>query len=227
MWVRRARATGETSARPQGQPRGSKLDAHDDFLLGLIAAAPAITLKEMQALLQNTCGVSAGVGTLWRFFDARAIPFKKTAHAAEQDRADVAAAREDWFEQQPDLDPAKLVFIDETGASTRMARLRGRCARGERVRAGIPHGHWQTTTFVAGLRLSGLTAPMVLDGPMTGPWFLAYVEQVLSPTLSPGDVVIMDNLPAHKGVAVRTAIEATGARLALLRKAAERTRDAL
>jgi transposase len=168
VWVRRARATGETSARPQGQPRGSKLDAHADFLLGLIAAAPAITLKEMQALLQDTCGVSAGVGTLWRFFDARAIPFKKTAHAAEQDRADVAAAREDWFEQQPDLDPAKLVFIDETGASTRMARLRGRCARGERVRAGIPHGHWQTTTFVAGLRLSGLTAPMVLDGPMTG-----------------------------------------------------------
>ena len=108
------------------------------------------------------------------------------------------------------------MFIDETSASTKMARLYGRCARGQRLRSGIPHGHWKTTTFVAGLRLSGFTAPMVLDGAMTGPWFVAYVEQILAPTLHPGDVVIMDNLPPHKSVAVRALIEATGARLALL-----------
>ena len=108
------------------------------------------------------------------------------------------------------------MFIDETGASTKMARLRGRAPRGQRLRAGVPHGHWKTTTFVGALRLTGMTAPMVLDGPMTGVWFLAYVEQVLVPTLSPGDVVILDNLPAHKGAAAREAVEAAGARLLFL-----------
>ncbi len=141
---------------------------------------------------------------------------QKTAHAAEQDRPDVAAAREAWFENQPDLDPQALVFIDETGASTKMARLRGRAKRGERLRAGVPHGHWKTTTFVAGLRLGGMSAPMVLDGPMNRTAFLAYIKQVLCPTLAPGDVVVMDNLPAHKGTAVRWTIEATGARLLFL-----------
>jgi len=91
-----------------------------------------------------------------------------------------------------------------------MARLRGRAPKGERLRAGIPRGHWKTTTFVAGLRLTGMMAPMVLDGPMNRPAFLAYVQQVLVPELSPGDVVIMDNLPAHKGSKVREAIEAAG-----------------
>ena len=89
---------------------------------------------------------------------------KKTAHAAEQERPDVAARRWAWFESQPDLDPRRLVFIDETGASTKMARLRGRSKRGQRCRAAVPHGHWKTTTFTAGLRLDGLTAPMLLDG---------------------------------------------------------------
>jgi transposase len=129
-----------------------------------------------------------------------------------------------------------------------MARLRGRARKGERLRAGIPHGHWKTTTFVAGLRLTGMTAPMVLDGPINAAAFLAYVEQVLVPELSHGDIVVMDNLASHKGKAVREAIEAAGAKLvflppyspdfnpienafaklkALLRKAAERTVDGL
>ena len=101
---------------------------------------------------------------------------KKTAHAAEQERPDVAARRLAWLESQPDLDPRRLVFIDETGASTKMARLRGRSKRGQRCRAAVPHGHWKTTTFTAGLRRDGLTAPMLLDGPMNGVAFLAYVE---------------------------------------------------
>ena len=124
--------------------------------------------------------------------------------------------RRAWFRGQLDLDPDRLVFIDETGASTKMARLYGRAPRGQRLRAGVPHGHWKTTTFVGALRLTGMTAPMVLDGPMTGTWFLAYVEQVLVPTLKPGDIVILDNLPLHKGVAVREAIEQAGARLEFL-----------
>lgn len=173
---------------------------------------------------------------------------KKTAHASEQDRPDVKAKREAWFESQLDLDPEKLIFIDETWTTTNMARKCGRAIKGERLRAGVPHGHWKTTTFVAGLRVTGMVAPMVLDGPINGIWFQAYVEQVLVPALSPGDIVIMDNLGSHKGPKVRAAIEAVGAKLlylppyspdfnpienafsklkALLRKAAERTVDAL
>ena len=141
---------------------------------------------------------------------------KKSAHASEQDREDVAAARQAWFEAQPDLDPERLIFIDETWLNTKMARLRGRAPKGERLRAGVPHGHWRTTTFVAGLRLSGIDAPMVIDGPINGESFLAYVRKLLVPTLSPGDVVIMDNLASHKGAAVREAIEAAGAELRFL-----------
>jgi transposase len=173
---------------------------------------------------------------------------KKTAHAAEQDRPDVVKRRHEWFEGQVDLDPERLVFIDETWASTNMARLHGRTPKGERLRAGIPHGHWKTTTFVAGLRLSGMMATMVLDGPINRDAFQAYVEQVLVRELRPGDIVIMDNLSSHKGAAIRQAIEAAGASLlflppyspdfnpienafaklkALLRAAAERTVDAL
>lgn len=108
------------------------------------------------------------------------------------------------------------MFIDETGASTKMARRYGRAPRGERCRASVPHGHWKTTTFVGALRLEGMTAPMLLDGAMHGAAFLAYVEQVLVPTLKPGDIVVMDNLPAHKPARVRQAIEAVGAELLFL-----------
>jgi transposase len=108
------------------------------------------------------------------------------------------------------------VFIDEAGTSTKMARRYGRAPRGERCRAAGPHGHWKTTTFTAGLRLDGLVAPRVLDGPMNGAAFRAYVEQALVPELAPGDVVVMDNLPAHKARGVREAIEGAGATLLFL-----------
>lgn len=146
------------------------------------------------------------------------------------------------------MDPAQLVFIDETWATTNMTRLRGRCPRGERLVAAVPHGHWKTSTFVAALRTTGLTAPLVLDGAMNGDAFRAYVEQILAPTLAPGDLVVMDNLASHKVSGIREAIEACGASLlylppyspdlnpieqafsklkALIRKAATRTRQAL
>jgi transposase len=124
--------------------------------------------------------------------------------------------RQAWFDAQPDLDPQHLVFIDETGASTKMARLRGRATRGARCRSAVPHGHWKTTTFTGALRLCGLTAPMVLDGPMNREAFRAYVEQVLVPTLRPGEIVVMDNLPAHRPLEIRVAIEAAGATLRYL-----------
>jgi len=128
----------------------------------------------------------------------------------------VRLARQAWFDGQLDLDPAKLVFIDETGASTKMARLRGWAKRGQRCRAAIPHGHWKTTTFTAGLRLDGMVAPIVLDGPMYGNAFIAYIEQVLVPELTKGDIVIMDNLASHKIKGVRLAIEKVGAKLLYL-----------
>ncbi len=142
------------------------------------------------------------------------------------------------------MDPARLVFIDETWAKTNMAPSHGRCRKGRRLRAKIPHGRWQTMTFLAALRCDRIDAPCVFDGPINGQSFLAYVEQFLVPTLAPGDVVVMDNLGSHKGKAVRRAIRAAGAKLlflppyspdlnpieqvfaklkTLLRKAAERT----
>ena len=126
------------------------------------------------------------------------------------------ASREAWFEGQIDLDPERLVFIDETGANTKMARLYGRSPRGERCRAAVPHCHWKTTTFTAGLRSDGLIAPLVLDGPMDGDVFLAWIEQSLAPSLRRGDTVVMDNLPAHKVQGVREAIQSVGASLLYL-----------
>lgn len=137
-------------------------------------------------------------------------------HAAEQDRPDVARKRTAWRFWQAHLDPRKLVFLDETGASTKMTRTGGRAFRGCRVVAGVPHGHWKTTTFLGALRAEGVTAPLVVDGPMNGEVFLAYVRQHLAPTLRPGDTVIMDNLSSHKRAGVREAIEAAGARLEYL-----------
>ena len=136
--------------------------------------------------------------------------------AAERDRPDVAVRRAAWRVQQAGLDPDRLVFLDETWAKTNMTRPRGRSRRGTRLIAAAPYGHWKTTTFVAALRTSGLTAPLVIDGPINGEVFLAYVEQQLAPTLKPGDVVVLDNLSSHKRAGVREAIEAAGAVLLYL-----------
>ena len=125
-------------------------------------------------------------------------------------------ARAAWRDRQPTLDVARLVFVDETGTATNMAPRRGRCRRGERLIGRVPHGHWKTTTFVAGLRCDAITAPFVVDRPMNGDIFKAYIEQCLAPTLTPGDIVIMDNLAAHKVAGVREAIERTGATLRYL-----------
>ena len=145
-----------------------------------------------------------------------ASALKKTLYAAEQKRADVVRARRRWMREQGLFDPAKLVFIDETCTNTKMVRLCGRSPRGERLIGYAPHGHWKTITFVAGLRLRGMTAPFVLDGAMNGPMFLAYVKRCLVPTLKRGDIVAMDNLPVHKVAGVEEAIEAAGAMLLYL-----------
>src|SRR4051812_7649188 len=119
--------------------------------------------------------------------------------ASEQDRPDVARHRRRWRVWQRYMDAERFVFIDETAATTAVARLSGWGPRGERLVDAAPAGHWKTTTVVAGLRASGIIAPFVLDGPMTGDAFRLYVEQMLAPALEPGDAVVMDNLSVHKG----------------------------
>jgi transposase len=138
----------------------------------------------------------------------RASALKKTLHASEQDRPDVARRRALWKRHQGSVDPKRLIFIDETWAKTNMTRLHGRCAVGKRLVAKVPHGHWKTLTFVAGLRCDGIVAPCVFNRPINGASFLAWVRQFLVPTLRRGDVVVMDNLSSHKSAAVRKAIRA-------------------
>jgi transposase len=150
--------------------------------------------------------------------------------------------------RQPALDPEHLIFLDETSATTKMTRTHGRCLRGRRLVEPVPHGHWKTSTLVAGLCLTGITAPYVTDGALNGVAFRHYVEQMLGPALRPGDIVVMDNVATHKVAGIREAIEAHGAKLlylppyspdlnpiekafakikAILRKAGARTREAL
>jgi transposase len=156
----------------------------------------------------------------------------------------VARRREQWRKYQGRLDPKRLVFVDETWASTNMTPIRGWSQRGKKLIGRVPHGRWRTMTFIAALRCDRIDAPYVLDGPINGLTFSAWVEQLLVPTLSPGDVVVMDNLASHKSKAVRQLIRAAGGKLLflppyspdlnpieqvfaklklLLRKAAERT----
>jgi transposase len=139
-------------------------------------------------------------------------------HAAEQDRPDVARRRGQWRKYQGRIDPARLVFIDETWVKTNMAPLRGWGPRGQRLMAKVPHGHWKTMTFLAALRQDRVEAPCVFDGPINGERFQLYVEKMLARVLKAGDIVIMDNLGSHKGKAVRQAIRKTGARLLFLPK---------
>ncbi len=131
--------------------------------------------------------------------------------AAEQDRPDVARHRQRWRIWQGYLDPATFVFLDETSAGTNMISRYGWWPKGRRLVDAAPHGHRHVTTFLAGLRSSGIVAPLVLDGPMTGSTFHTYVQQFLAPTLAPGDVVVMDNLAAHKVAGIREAVVAAGA----------------
>jgi transposase len=136
--------------------------------------------------------------------------------AAEQTRPDIARKRKRWKAHQGDIDPQRLVFIDETWVKTNMAPLRGWGPRGQRLEARVPHGHWKTLTFIGALRIDRVDAPWVIDGPINGELFTLYVKSVLIPTLRPGDVVILDNLGSHKGKAVRHAIRQAGAHLLFL-----------
>jgi transposase len=217
-WAKRVEITGEVApAKMGGDRRSQRIEAHADFILAQIKDKPDMTIMELRDELRERHGLAVGYGTIWRFLARHGITRKKkTGHAAEQDREDVAEAREEWFEGELDLDPEKLVFIDETSVSTNMARRFGRAPRGERCRASVPFGHWETTTLIAALRVDRIDAPMMIDGALDGRSFLAYVEKVLAPTLCAGEIVVLDNVSTHKIVGVREAIEAKGAKVLYL-----------
>ena len=214
-WMQRLRDTGSWEAKPRGGGT-SPLEQHKERILTVVSERPDATLKEILAVLGKQ-GIHTSKSALDRFLARHKITCKKKSlRAAEQKRKDAARARRKWIREQGMLDPAKLVFIDETSVNTNMVRLYGRAPYGVRLVEHVPFGQWETMTFVSALRHDGMVAPMLIEGPMNGELFLAYVEQCLAPTLKPNDIVVMDNLASHKVAGVVEAIEAAGATLRYL-----------
>jgi transposase len=197
VWAR-LRETGERAARPQRNQVPLRLVPMLSALRTRTGATPDATLAELRAWAEAEHGVRGHPsGHVEGAHPARADA-QKRLRAAEQDRPDVAEARRNWAKAAPGLEPDRMVFIDETWATTNMTRTHGRAPRGVRLVAAVPHGHWHTTTFLCGLRTTGMVAPLVLEGAINGRAFRAYIEQMLAPTLAPGDIVVMDNLGSHK-----------------------------
>ena len=201
----RRRRTGETAARmPCGRPP-RKLAGHEQALLTRLGAEPDATLAELHDWLTGERGVTVSLGCLWRTLDRLGLRLKKVASCRRAEPARRGGGPRGLVGQPGALNPVRLIFLDETWIATNMMRRYGRSPRGERLVGAVPYGHWKTTTFVVGPRCDGLTASFVIDGPINGEWFRAYVEKVLAPTLRPGDIVILDNLGAHKVAGVRAA----------------------
>jgi len=214
-WMQRLRDTGSSAAKPRGGST-SPLERHTERILAVVGAQPDATLKEILAALAKR-RIRTSRSALDRFLGRHQITRKKKSlRAAEQKRNDVARRRRKWIREQGLLDPAKLVFIDETNVNTNMVRLYGRAPCGVRLVDHVPFGHWETMTFVSALRHDAMVAPMLIEGAMNGELFLAYVEQCLAPTLKPNDIVVMDNVATHKVAGVAEAIEAAGATLRYL-----------
>lgn len=217
--MKAVRTRGSFEPKPSGGRRHAKLEPHRSFLLALLVEKADITMPELAAELAAATGERADPASLSRWLIRAGYRFKKSLRASEQDRPDIRKAREEWTSvRQPKmrLEPHRLIFLDETGTTTKMTRLRGRCLKGQRLLSKAPFGHWKTQTFIAGLRCGALTAPFVIDAPIDRRIFETYVETQLAPTLQPGDVVILDNLPAHKSAAAEAAIRARGAWLLFL-----------
>ncbi|HXR40664.1 MAG TPA: IS630 family transposase [Terracidiphilus sp.] len=206
--LQRRRQTGAVQPRPHAGGQTPKLnDADYTQLRQLIREQPDATLAELRAQL----GVSCSLTTIFRALrKLRITRKKKTQHAQEQDSAEVQAQRAAFEANLASVDPEHLVFVDEMGANTAMTRTHGRAPAGERVSGSAP-GSWQNVTLIVGLRCSGVVAPLAFEGATDQLAFQTYVEEVLVPTLQPGDVVVWDNLQAHKDREVIRAIESVGA----------------
>ncbi|MDH2313598.1 IS630 family transposase [Methylobacterium brachiatum] len=213
-WHGRFRQDGQIAPKPMGGDRNvQRPEAQAALIVRLNEEHPLSFLRELRDRFSER-GVRASTTSLWRFFARHGITRKKGAvHSAEPERSDVRATREDWFDLQPDLDPDRLVFLDESAATPKMVRRYGRAPCGRRCRIAVPHGHDKTTTISAARRATGLIARTVFDGATNGMLFRAYVTDTLAPVLRPGDTVILDNLNAHEVAGICEAIEAVGARV--------------
>lgn len=180
-----------------------------DWLLSRLAENSDLTMRKLTAELA-TRGVHLAHDTVWRFVRRASQSAKKTLMASARVRPKVARVRAPWRAHQHRLDPRRSIFIGEIWIRTNMTRTCGWAARGKRLTAHVPHGHWKTLTFLAGLRHDRIVAPFVLDGPVNGAAFTARVCQCLAPTLTPGDVVIADNPGSHKGLPARQLIRTQG-----------------
>jgi transposase len=204
------RRTGSVQPKPHAGVPPRKLDAAADArLLELVTAQPDATLAELRDRLGIRCSLMTIARALQRHKITRK---KKTLHAQEQQSPRVQAQRQTFKEKLAAVDPEHLVFVDESGASTSMTRTYGRAPQGERVQATAP-GAWETVTLIVGMRTSGVVAPIALPGAVDGMVFQTYVQEALVPELQEGDVVVLDNLQAHKNPAAITAIQAAGARV--------------
>ena len=213
-WVRRIkqrlRETGQTAPKTTRNRRPT-WEAWADWLQAAVAATPDAYLRELQARLKTERGIEASENLIGAACQALKLTRKRTLVAAEQDREDVIVARQEWRGQQPDVDPDRWVFLDETWAKTNMTRTYGRSPEGTRLVQKVPHGRWSTTTFLGAMRSSGFIAPLCVEGAINGEVFKAWVEQHLVRELRPGDIVVMDNLSSHKVRGIVEAIEAVGA----------------
>jgi transposase len=208
--LRHQRLTGSLEPKPHGGGRPAALGPDDlERLRKLIHEKPDATLKELRQNLGVTCSLMAISRALNKLKITRK---KKDLHAQERDTPEVERKREEFRKEAGHVDPQRLVFIDESGANTAMTRTHGRAPVGERVHGAAP-GHWNSVTLICGIRLSGVTAPVIFDGATDTAAFESYVEQVLVPQLRPGDVVIWDNLKPHKAPTVVAAVEHAGARV--------------
>jgi transposase len=214
-WAAKFRKTGDVAIGKVGGHRRPVLEDHEDWLRQRIAAESHVSLRRLQTELAGR-GIIVSYFAVWKTVHRLGLSFKKSLHAEEATRPDIARKRRWWRRIQALIAASRLVFIDETWIKTNMAPLRGWCRRGQRLKERVPHGHWITMTFLAALRVDQVTAPGVFDGPINGECFLSYVEQVLVPSLRPGDIVVMDNLGSHKAKATRDAIARAGARLVFL-----------
>ena len=204
------RTTGSLEPKPHGGGRPPALSpAQLKRLAALIRKKPDATLKELRQSLGVECSTMAIVRALKKLKITRK---KKVLHAQEQDSPEGQRKRRDFVEEVAGIDPKRLVFVDESGANTSMTRSHGRAPVGARVHGAVP-GHWDSVTLICGLRLSGVTAPVVFPGATDTATFQSYVEQVLVPELQPKDVVIWDNLQPHKAAAVVAAVERAGGRV--------------
>jgi transposase len=202
--LRHYRTTGSLDPKPHGGGRQPALGpARLEQLRALVRKRPDATLEELRQGLGVECSTMAIVRALKKLKITRK---KKVLHAQEQDSPEGRQKRRDFLEEVAGIDPERLVFVDESGADTSMTRTHGRAPVGERVHGAVP-GHWDSVTLICGLRLSGVTAPVVFPGATDTATFQSYVEQVLVPELKSDDVVVWDNLQPHKAAAVVAAVE--------------------